>query len=284
MAREFAAYFDDAGHPDNQDLVLIAGFVSGKDQWLKFEDEWHNALQQCGLPRDTVFHMTDLLAGAPKSPFAGWTDHQKHRLLEKLVHIAAIRTVKHFSETVFMDDYRAVNDEFALEEFHGAPYGLAGRNLLMRLKHWLEKQGPDARLLIFFEDGTKHKGDLLDNCRRDGLPTPAFAKKRELVPLQAADLLAWEIAKHMRQIRRISVGQKIDPDYYKINPSYYLDVLIRYGWEKEDDGAYNERVLRELCRGGGELPQVPRRSELGNNYYIANETLRKKPRHRTIGR
>jgi hypothetical protein len=28
MANEFTAYFDDSGHPDDQDLVLVAGFVA----------------------------------------------------------------------------------------------------------------------------------------------------------------------------------------------------------------------------------------------------------------
>lgn len=273
MVKEFAAYFDDGGHPDNQDLVLVAGFLSSKEQWLKFETEWQDAMESVGLPRNTVFHMTDFITGAnPKSPFYSWDENRKHRLLDKLVHILAVRTQKHFSETVFMNDYRVINDKYALEESYGTPYALAGRNLNMRLKKWLQRQGPDARLLIFFEDGTKHKGDLMDACRRDGLPCPSFVKKHELVPLQAADLLAWEIAKHMRKVRE-------NPDAIA---DYYFDVLLRYGWQAEDDTAYKVEELEAICDGSTGLPVAPLRSEIGTNYYIAYGALKKKPRRRTI--
>jgi hypothetical protein len=273
MVTEFAAYFDDGGHPDNQDLVLVAGFLSSTEQWLKVETEWQNALESLGLPRSTVFRMTDFMAGTnPKSPSYGWDENKRHRLLNKLVHILAIRTLKRFSETVFMKDYREINEKYALEECYGAPYALAGRNLNMRLKKWLGEQGPDARLRIFFEDGTKHKGDLMDACRRDGLPCPSFPKKDELAPLQAADLLAWEIAKTMRKVR----------DYPDASADYYFDVLSRYNWQKEDDTAYTVKELEAICNGSAGLPVAPLRSEIGTNYYIAYETLKKKPRRRTI--
>ena len=166
MLREFAAYFDDSGHPD-QDLVVVAGFIAVKEQWLKLETEWRDTLDSAGLGRSTVFHMTDFAAGAEKSPFCGWDERRKHRLLDKLVHIIAVRTRKHISETVFMRDYRLVNEKYALEECYGAPYAIAGRNITMRLKSWLREQGSDVRMSVSFEDGTKHKGDFIDACKRD---------------------------------------------------------------------------------------------------------------------
>lgn len=273
IVKEFAAYFDDGGHPDS-DMLLIAGFLSSADQWLLFENEWRDALEQCSLPRETCFHMTDFMAGAKQ--FKGWSKNQKHRLLDKLVHIAAVRCRKHFSETVFMDNYRQVNDKYALQECHGAPYGLLGRNLNARLSHWLKAQGSDARLLIFFEDGSKHKGDLLDNCQRDGLPTPTFRKKCELIPLQAADMLAWIIGKNMEKAR---LAQEKN---LKFDGDYYLDVLIRYGWQMGDDGAFGVKELTAICDGSEGFPIVPLRSEIGANYHIAHHSLPKKPRKRTI--
>jgi hypothetical protein len=43
----------------------------------------------------------------------------------------------------------------------------------------------------FFEDGAKHKGQLKWICERDGLPIPEFLQKKDRVPFQAADFIAW---------------------------------------------------------------------------------------------
>jgi hypothetical protein len=47
-------------------------------------------------------------------------------------------------------------------------------------------------LEIFFEDGTKHRGDLKKVFQQFGYDEPIFREKNKVVPLQAADLLAWE--------------------------------------------------------------------------------------------
>ena len=273
LVNDFAAYFDDGGHPNDQDLVLAAGVLSSKEQWLKFETEWQDALESVGVPRNTVFHMTDFMHGRDEtSPFYGWDENRKHHLLDKLVHVCAVRVRRYFSETVFMEDYRQVNAQYALEECYGAPCGIVGRNLVMRLKTWLQDQGSNARLLIFFEDGTKHKGDLIDACHRDNLPCPSFVKKNELIPLQAADLLAWEVAKNIRKVRK-------HPD---MTPDYYFDVLMRHASLKRDNTAYTVKELEAICKGMPGFPSAPLRSEIGTNYHIAYEALKKKPRRRTV--
>jgi hypothetical protein len=48
---DFAGYFDDSGDPD-QGLIVAAGFVGKKEQWLLPDNEWKIVLQDCGLRRD----------------------------------------------------------------------------------------------------------------------------------------------------------------------------------------------------------------------------------------
>jgi hypothetical protein len=54
---------------------------------------------------------------------------------------------------------------------------------------------------FFFEDGAKHKGQLLWITEKDGKPSPIFRKKHETIRFQAADLLAWEHNKLLRKER-----------------------------------------------------------------------------------
>src|SRR5213592_1564804 len=82
VVNEFAAYFDDSGHPNDQFAVVVAGFLANQKQWLALEKEWKQALVAEGV---TVFHATDLQAG--KGEFEGWHSATKAAFLDELVSI-----------------------------------------------------------------------------------------------------------------------------------------------------------------------------------------------------
>src|SRR6266576_2379985 len=46
---EYAAYFDDSGHPDDKPYVVVAGFISTEEQWLRFENQWREDLKIIGI-------------------------------------------------------------------------------------------------------------------------------------------------------------------------------------------------------------------------------------------
>ena len=64
MSTELAAYFDDSGHPDDQDVVLVAGWVGNVEQRVVWEQGWKQVLRDFKI-RSGFFHMTDFEA-APK--------------------------------------------------------------------------------------------------------------------------------------------------------------------------------------------------------------------------
>jgi hypothetical protein len=259
MAR-YAAYFDDSGHPDDQEAVVVAGFITTEEDWLLFEREWNDILDREGME---LFHMADF------EHSKAWPRHKKDAILRRLVNTIQIRTKRPISHIVIMKDYREVNDEYALQECIGTPYALAGRTTARSLNSW--KRGhmhPEDRLLVLFEDGTKHKGDFIDAMKRDELPCPAFIKKADAVPLQAADWLAWEMLNAFKI-------KTIRPSLRKIVKSLADD--------DPDIGIYEKKNLEEMCRTafpGG----VPLRSHLPENAHIAHHSSPKKRRKRTIGR
>ena len=78
-----------------------------------------------------------------------------------------------------MEAYRQVNNIYALEEWLGTPYAYAMRMVARYLNHWKreffdEKQD---QILLFTEEGTKHKGDMEQVLVRDGLPVPHYIPK-----------------------------------------------------------------------------------------------------------
>ncbi|MGH9688912.1 MAG: hypothetical protein ACRD5K_17670 [Candidatus Acidiferrales bacterium] len=248
---DFAAYFDDSGHPDGQKAVIVAGFIASEEQWLLFEKEWKAILAPLSID---LFHMADF------ENCKVWPKEFKMRVVEQLVSTIVGRCRYHISEVVLMDDYRRINDLYAFQEVIGTPYALAGRTVAKCINQWKKNYTkPSDKLLVFFEDGTKHKGDFMDAMERDGVPCPQFLGKGAS-PLQAADLLAWEI---LNTIRTDDTKR-----------------LKRFKHHPGDDGVYHYDDLQAICRD----PRVPmpRRDTLNPSAYLAHHSSPKKPRRRTI--
>ena len=178
---EYAVYLDDSGHPDDQPYIVVAGFLSTEEKWLAFEKEWKVALDRYRL--GSVFHMVDFERAKRKD---------RGKVLESLTAIISKHTMATFCIIVEMKGYRKVNEIYPLEECIGTPYAIATRTLATQINHWKKKFfKPGDHLLVFVEDGAKHKGDMEETFRRDLLPVPQTVPKAH-PSVQPADLLAWE--------------------------------------------------------------------------------------------
>jgi hypothetical protein len=250
---EFAAYFDDGGHPDDQIAVLVAGFISTEEQWLRFEKEWKRALEPFGIQE---FHRTDFEASKK------WSRDKKNKLRDDLLSIIKRRTQYHISHVVPMKEYRDINEQRAFEEMVGTPYALAGRTAARSINDWKRKyMKAEDKLVVLFEDGTKHKGDFMGAMKRDDLPCPRFIEK--VPPLEAADFLAWEI------LHALKNGYEMTP---------ILDYLL--GRHPGDDGIYQGNDLLKLAT---KIPvPPPLRENLGPNSKLYHHSSPKNPRKRTI--
>jgi hypothetical protein len=254
---EYAAYFDDSGHPDDQEAVVVAGFIASERDWLLFEREWQEILDKDGIE---LFHMADFEKNKV------WPQYKKDAILRRLVNAIKIRTVKSISQCVLMDAYRKINERYAFEESVGAPYALAGRTVAKSLNDWKKDFAePGDKLLVFFEDGTKHKGEFMDAMQRDGLPCPVFLKKPEATPLQAADLLAWEMFNAFKT-------RDIRPSLKKMLGSLPL--------ESPDHGYFDVSTLERICKHKD--AKVPLRSSLAPGTVIVHHNSPKRHRRRTI--
>src|SRR5436853_7779530 len=115
----FAAYFDDSGHPD-QSVVLVAGFISTAENWNNFEVEWDNVLKAAELDH---LHMTEFEHSRK------WPPLKKDSLRRRFRNVITKWTLFHITHTVWMTAYRKINERHAFEEYQGRPYALAGRTV-----------------------------------------------------------------------------------------------------------------------------------------------------------
>lgn len=258
---DYVAYFDDSGHPDGQEAVIVAGFIATRDQWQELEREWKDVLDHAGLDH---FHMKEF-QHSDDMPF-----HKKEAILRRLVKIIESNTIRPIAHIVLMKEYKAVNEKYAMEEVLGAPYSMAGRSVARSLNIWrAENMSPSDTLSVYFEDGSKHKGDFIDAMGRDHLQPPTFVKNKDVVAFQATDLFAWEM---MRATRHNLLS-----DRHPLRPEFKR--LVR-GIQPNDPhvGVYTEANLINAC----EKAPAPLRDALPPNTVFAHNSSPKKLRKRTI--
>ncbi len=192
----FTAYLDESGTHGGSDTVAVAGYVSNGTQWLQFEKDWQQALGEFGIER---FHMVEFAHS--KGAFETWSEEQRRVRLAILAEIIKKRTLGSVATSFSSADYR---DTFSLEadRFVGGAYGLAATMTFMALGVAFARIGVFGSIEYVYEAGAlgavQVRRAFDENFADPGqkhrmrLSSLQFRTKQEDVPLQAADILAYE--------------------------------------------------------------------------------------------
>jgi hypothetical protein len=203
----FELYFDESGTHDKGWLTL-AGFAGHKDQWCKFSGEWLAALEPTPFSQ---FHAKEFFHWA-KKPENGALAKD---VLRNLIGVILRRSDRGFSYSMSVSEYlETVPPKFA--STYGSPYAMCAQELLTAILDWSRKREYDGPFSYFFEDGHKNAHQLVKNFhelksdKSFKIRSIRLASKEDLVPLQAADLLAYRMN---RRVRGRDHGFLTDPDY-----------------------------------------------------------------------
>jgi hypothetical protein len=203
-------FFDDSGtHPESS-IALAACYASTVEQWKEFERNWNEAKKKEGFE---TFHMTEFAAG--HGEFTGWSDPKKRKVLIRLCSIIntrvragyAIAVPKRVYDAVIQDSFRAF-----CGQYH---YTFAVRHCATRIADWRRKYHKAATMKYVFDRmGTRQgKGEIMAvmdaaiaKSEREGATTGvppltgySFESKTSILPLQAADILAWTTLQQMHK-------------------------------------------------------------------------------------
>lgn len=223
----YTAYFDASGHPDAKagTAMFVSGFIAPAPEWIKFEREWLSLLAEYGI--ENPFHMTEFIACAKQ--FVGWK-HDEKRQLEfygRALKVIQRRTNKAFSQGLFVDDFWKLMKQYEIPEHHAlasslkTPFSYCAVGALIQVLKWAQRRrglGPrvDGPVEFVFDRGDKHRGQMATALRDTFGIEPIFKDKKDVVPIQAADILAWEHARVCGVIR--------DRDLKKLRMSSWPDI------------------------------------------------------------
>jgi len=203
----FTAYFDDSGSDSANPALVLAGFVAPVDGWSNFTADWDAVLDKPPgpLPARMAFHAKQFDDGRRgHGPYGGWSEDQRREYLGSLLAAIGRHALKSFAVILQKDALGEVTQNAEDKAFFGSPYGVCSFLCLQRVCGWRDREHPDTKVMFVFDRGHANEGELLvkgaELRRGDKLIADLTTDDDEKEPpLQAADLLAFELCADARR-------------------------------------------------------------------------------------
>lgn len=211
-------YFDDSGTHGNSHVVVMAGLFGYPNQWDYLSQLWAKKLADpCPgkepLPR---FHMA--ACQAADEEFLGWKRLECEYLVDELIEIIGKTGIhgfgcsiprKAYEELITGDRRRASGD----------PETACIINCFVRFVDFARFSHPTDAIAFIFDDRPQQKSNVeklwnVYKGAQNGRPeivSATFGSSKKLLPLQAADLLAWEVYQDALDVLNADVTKSAAP-------------------------------------------------------------------------
>jgi hypothetical protein len=221
-----SAYFDDSGtHTGGKwgpsRIVVVAGIVGTEGSIRGLEQTWKQHLDRplCGQKkRLSRFHMVDCQDS--RGEFEGWTRTETDYFCHQLREVIVESGVAGYGIAISRQDW----DELVTDDvrgFLGDAEGYCISQCFVRALRWSRRNCFDPQITFVFDNRTEEierRGKILGHMfqaysaelrQNPQIVGTTFTNSTAMRPLQAADMLAWEIYQHGREI--LSGGGEIRP-------------------------------------------------------------------------
>jgi hypothetical protein len=198
----FSAYFDESGTDKQSPIMCVAGYVFADEEVLRFTAEWNELLAEYGLP---YLHMKDFVHS--RGPFKGLARADRDGLYPRLIAVLRARLAHGIVISMSEREYEAVVPRELRREFESA-YAVCSFLSFVAVQRWADRERYDGPIAYTFEAGDEHASEAarhMQGLAQDPIAravtrydSHSFASRESAVPLQAADVLAWEWTKHVR--------------------------------------------------------------------------------------
>jgi hypothetical protein len=264
MVTMFEVYFDDSGTDSSSEIAIAACYVSTKRGWDEFTREWDCARNQEGFDE---FHMAHFLAPRNQAhkPYCDWDNTKKDHVYARLAKIINENKRIGIACAVPKQLYDDLVPE-RMRRHHGGHYPFAVWECIIKLERWREKSLISLPMRVVFdweEAGSpkrKEISQILDTmekgwAKRLGMEDEdsySFEHHARSKPLQAADILAWQMNNHMRRIfpgpdkaESAHEGFKLLREDQEMNLVFFTEENLR-AWVKkiEDDEAAHGLIYK----------------------------------------
>lgn len=196
-------FMDESGNDEGSPVVTVAAYLGLPRAWEKWTRAWNRQKRPIH-----VFHSSD--CSALQGEFLGWTLPEKNEFCAKLLPIIGEAEIVGFASGIRLSDYREIKDEYPeLAEVVGdrpeaACFQWVLDNILTK-DNALKPPGQPQTIAVVHEvndyQGVAQAAfDYLAERDPDRKMTLTFGTKAAYPPLQAADVLAYETNRRLRDL------------------------------------------------------------------------------------
>lgn len=196
------AYLDESGAVGTP-ILTIAGYPSDESKWKRFECEWRKCLKEHGA---RYLHMREL--SQSRGEFKGWPEEKRRAFLGQLISIIKSCVVFRVGAVVPYKDYQQTVGAIEPQPNRLTPFWCCFLSSISAILAYCEQRGITDGVALVFDENTQPKRhadgyfaslqELPEIKNRHQLVSLSFADDKEATPLQAADLLAYELNKYHR--------------------------------------------------------------------------------------
>ena len=217
-------YMDESGTHDDAAVMVIGGYIFEEDEADRFAQEWSAALTEYGLP---YAHQTDCATG--NGVYKGMNVEKRIEIQTRLIKL--IRSCSLHSFCVVSDPVwlRSELDSDGIPALaRTSNYEMLVIICLTIINEWVGSKKYQGLVSYFLEAGHRNQREVnrvFELVAREDMlkaemryASHCFADKFEAVPLQAADMVAWQAYHYWsRRIRHGIVRERAD--YRALNRS-----------------------------------------------------------------
>lgn len=214
------AFIDDSASEENDKLLVLAGYVHAAVSWEVFSNDWQKVLE--AHPRIEYFKMRE--AESLKGEFSGWAPSTRDGKIDALAQV--ILRHKPWSVETYMSkaQYTAIVGPVVPYDIRHAYLDLFYA-LIIKLAQWHHSVGLRIPVNFVFDEQGQMGVDTaiwyghIKSLQPTGVQellgsTPIFRNDKKVLPLQAADLLAWHLRRQKEERNkdeRRSIADKLFP-------------------------------------------------------------------------
>jgi hypothetical protein len=198
------AHIDDSGTEGRGYVAVLAGFITTVEAWQRFSDSWRNALDK--KPKLKYLRMVE--ARRRKDQFNGFSEAQRDARMQEFYSVIEDAKPIGIASMIRWEDFKEFSRWF---ESPVSVYSVLYNNIMFNVLNVVRKRFRDQKVEIVFDDqgvtGTKAASindwatlSLSSKYRNVLSGRPVHRSDKDVMPLQAADVLAW----HLRRATTVS--------------------------------------------------------------------------------
>ena len=238
----YSAFFDASHNHDNTEM-LVAGYASTVEEWAQFEIGWKLTLAKYDVP---FFKMSEFIGRKKEYSHPKWqSESYRAQFIADLAQIIRGWTVASVCCGMKQSLFNQYNTIYELDKRFNT-FAICARDCAAQVRKYIRSIPSDLPIAYIFDQGDEGKGFLLNEMQASKLPMPVFKRSRPdplldkddpyAVPLQAADLAAWELrrgekdleqGKAPRQLRKSLIALKHNVRIWKETKEPDLQGLIQ---------------------------------------------------------